>query len=142
MTEACVYMMDIISQCLFFFQGGDVHRDLHLLSHSFPTLRSSDLLRETTVDRLARQVRMQRDRPARIGAGVEAAEDELRVGDGRLGAAGAVGRSEEHTFELQSLMSISSAVYCLKEKIRYRNHVIMLCSKANVSPTLLKKPNT
>src|SRR3546814_8014489 len=29
---------------------------------------------------------------------------------------GAAGRSEEHTSELQSLMSISYAVYCLKKK--------------------------
>src|SRR3546814_9178628 len=30
---------------------------------------------------------------------------------------GAVLRSEEHTYELQSLMSISNAVFCLKKKI-------------------------
>src|SRR3546814_4083258 len=33
-------------------------------------------------------------------------------------AAGAVGRSEEHTSELQSLMRISYAVFCLKKKKR------------------------
>src|SRR3546814_7717540 len=32
------------------------------------------------------------------------------------GAAGALGRSEEHTSELQSLMRISYAVFCLKKK--------------------------
>src|SRR3546814_12499604 len=32
------------------------------------------------------------------------------------GAAGAAGRSEEHTSELQSLMRISYAVFCLKKK--------------------------
>src|SRR3546814_2489428 len=30
------------------------------------------------------------------------------------------GRSAEHTSELQSLMRISSAVFCLKKKINYR----------------------
>src|SRR3546814_5758857 len=30
-----------------------------------------------------------------------------------------IGRSEEHTSELQSLMRISYAVFCLKKKIRY-----------------------
>src|SRR3546814_4096553 len=30
------------------------------------------------------------------------------------------GRSEEHTSELQSLMRISYAVFCLKKKIKYR----------------------
>src|SRR3546814_14010520 len=29
---------------LFFFEGYGAHRDLHLLTHSFPTRRSSDLL--------------------------------------------------------------------------------------------------
>src|SRR3546814_3483115 len=31
---------------------------------------------------------------------------------------GAIGRSEEHTSELQSLMRISYAVFCLKKKIK------------------------
>src|SRR3546814_5625511 len=31
------------------------------------------------------------------------------------------GRSEEHTSELQSLMRISYAVFCLKKKISYHN---------------------
>src|SRR3546814_7175317 len=31
-------------------------------------------------------------------------------------------RSEEHTSELQSLMRISYAVFCLKKKISYKNH--------------------
>src|SRR3546814_6072685 len=35
---------------------------------------------------------------------------------GRILGAGIVGRSEEHTSELQSIMSISYAVFCLKKK--------------------------
>src|SRR3546814_1117931 len=31
-------------------------------------------------------------------------------------------RSEEHTSELQSLMRISYAVFCLKKKTKYNNH--------------------
>src|SRR3546814_7166892 len=34
------------------------------------------------------------------------------------------GRSEEHTSELQSLMRISYAVFCLKKKITYTQHLI------------------
>src|SRR3546814_5107051 len=34
------------------------------------------------------------------------------------------GRSEEHTSELQSLMRISYAVFCLKKKKTERNHVV------------------
>src|SRR3546814_1140991 len=36
-------------------------------------------------------------------------------------ACGAGGRSEEHTSELQSLMRISYAVFCLKKKKKYTN---------------------
>src|SRR3546814_9690773 len=47
-----------------------------------------------------------------------------RAGGGRRGASGGrhlrdPGRSEEHTSELQSLMRISYAVFCLKKKTRY-----------------------
>src|SRR3546814_11928849 len=35
------------------------------------------------------------------------------------GVAQAAGRSEEHTSELQSLMRISYAVFCLKKKTKY-----------------------
>src|SRR3546814_10042332 len=37
-------------------------------------------------------------------------------------AGGAVVRSEEHTSELQSLMRISYAVFCLKKKKQYNPH--------------------
>src|SRR3546814_3630550 len=39
-----------------------------------------------------------------------------------------VGRSEEHTSELQSLMRISYAVFCLKKKNKKKNHnaIIMI----------------
>src|SRR3546814_5351634 len=36
----------------------------------------------------------------------------------------ATGRSEEHTSELQSLMRISYAVFCLKKKNQIREHTI------------------
>src|SRR3546814_5941468 len=37
-------------------------------------------------------------------------------------SAGAIGRSEEHTSELQSLMRISYAVFCLKKKNNTTKH--------------------
>src|SRR3546814_9175064 len=44
-------------------------------------------------------------------------------GRGVLGtAADALGRSEEHTSELQSLMRISYAVFCLKKKTKNKTH--------------------
>src|SRR3546814_4279164 len=43
------------------------------------------------------------------------------------GGGGAVARSEEHTSELQSLMRISYAVFCLKKtnKTRTKEHTIL-----------------
>src|SRR3546814_7376150 len=50
-------------------------------------------------------------------AGDDAAGDRAIAGDAALRpAAAAVLRSEEHTSELQSLMRISYAVFCLKKK--------------------------
>src|SRR3546814_7857056 len=50
-----------------------------------------------------------------LGAGKRAVVDLPWIGEWPFGA-----RSEEHTSELQSLMRISYAVFCLKKK-RYRN---------------------
>src|SRR3546814_1605051 len=52
-------------------------------------------------------------RPKQVGAGMDDAD--RRRDDGRDDRA-ARGRSEEHTSELQSLMRISYAVFCLKKK--------------------------
>src|SRR3546814_1237972 len=51
----------------------------------------------------------------------------VRVGHA-LGRGSAHGvRSEEHTSELQSLMRISYAVFCLKKKnYKYENHITMI----------------
>src|SRR3546814_4111199 len=59
--------------------------------------------------------RLQADR--QVGA-LERAERGAREGQGtvRRRRSGAAGRSEEHTSELQSLVRISYAVFCLKKK--------------------------
>src|SRR3546814_2327527 len=41
----------------------------------------------------------------------------------------AITRSEEHTSELQSLMRISYAVFCLKKKKKKNNKKYILCNK-------------
>src|SRR3546814_3557770 len=55
-------------------------------------------------------------------AGAEALQHVVRPRAGRdqlgLGGGFEIGRSEEHTSELQSLMRISYAVFCLKKKKR------------------------
>src|SRR3546814_5836143 len=63
---------------------------------------------------------------------VEAQEDDHREGDrGRDRDDGAhPARSEEHTSELQSLMRISYAVFCLKKKIQKR----LTNKKMNIIP--------
>src|SRR3546814_6769253 len=90
------------------------------LTHSFPTRRSSDLAREG-VDRLRDGVEDRGhhvgDRRARIfhekGVGpADQHEAKGRADQQKQSEA----RSEEHTSELQSLMRISYAVFCLKKK--------------------------
>src|SRR3546814_7552528 len=46
---------------------------------------------------------------------------------------GALHRSEEHTSELQSLMRISYAVFCLKKKKNQNNHINKLRANGNTS---------
>src|SRR3546814_7344426 len=91
--------------CCFFELYGD-HRDLHVLTHSFPTRRSSDLL-----PRRARHPHVAVDQQvvllAFCAGGLDVGAEAQDLGHVR---------SEEHTSELQSLMRISYAVFCLKKK--------------------------
>src|SRR3546814_2888086 len=108
------------------------HRDLHVLTHSFPTRRSSDLLREAATWYVVGGRATGSARAAKL-AGLKA---RLFGGDPRAlslivssetgrGGARAIAdfvRSEEHTSELQSLMRISYAVFCLKKKKQDRTN--------------------
>src|SRR3546814_5390111 len=69
--------------------------------------RSSDVRAEVAAERIS----FRRDR---------ALEPDLARGDNQQLAKSI--RSEEHTSELQSLMRISYAVFCLKKKTRNINH--------------------
>src|SRR3546814_3112475 len=63
---------------------------------------------------------------ARAGCGVAVAQADRRAGRarGEVRRQGAgVDRSEEHTSELQSLMRISYAVFCLKKKTTRANSI-------------------
>src|SRR3546814_2339075 len=78
--------------------------------------------------RRAQGVAAEEIRPARTGAG-GCVVDRLRARHGGRVGAGGLGicrmgraqRSEEHTSELQSLMRISYAVFCLKKKKTTQN---------------------
>src|SRR3546814_4113418 len=109
-------------------------RELHELTHSFPTRRSAD-----RVSRLAKSldaiVEDFRTRPLDASPYpylvLDALEVKCREG-GRtvnacvvhavaVNAGGFRERSEEHTSELQSLMRISYAVFCLKQNTKQHN---------------------
>src|SRR3546814_10691651 len=95
-----------------------------LRTHSFPTRRSSDL------DASSRRV-FRTQPPARpetstkltvhvigqaLGCAMSRTSDPKITGRAVRAVRVPAGRSEEHTSELQSLMRISYAVFCLKKK--------------------------
>src|SRR3546814_8671045 len=109
--------------CCFFEWYGD-NRNLHVLTNAFPTRRSSDLWsllgngRRQGVEQAGlldmRAVHPVRNGPQGQRAGGIGAQEPQRLL--RIDRHLAQPRSEEHTSELQSLMRISYAVFCLKKK--------------------------
>src|SRR3546814_8775500 len=77
----------------------------------FPTRRSSDLHRHWPV--LADKLSLQREIDGAAIDGIWIVAQQRIIWTVEPGA---VSRSEEHTSELQSLMRISYAVFCLKKK--------------------------
>src|SRR3546814_7786600 len=122
-----------VSYCLFECYGD--HRDLHVLTHSFPTRRSSDLVRQLHehgdhwigrrtggLSRLQHRVVKQRRLRPRGGGLSHVRRPSHR--DGATGDHGRDGpaRSEENPSELPYLMSTSYAVFCLKKKKTMNPH--------------------
>src|SRR3546814_947362 len=111
-----------MSYDVFFFSCIGAHRDLHVLTHSFPTRRSSDLqggLAAGDGHGRAPPVVTRGEVPLLVELAVvrqvglrRHAEHLATVDDHRA----VEHRSEEHTSELQSLMRISYAVFCLQNK--------------------------
>src|SRR3546814_1369262 len=90
-------------------------------------------------------VRDRADFRVRLGAGLEAGAD--NAGRWRGADAGdrtaRLDRSEEHTSELQSLMRISYAVFCLKKKIHTTEHHVLNLTiesiyRYNISTRIMK----
>src|SRR3546814_10328822 len=119
--------MYVMCWCFFFFVVYCDHRDLHVRTLSFPTRRSSDFADEADHLRpiqpqLCRQRGVARRRIAeqRQVDAVGRHQDLARINPtpDQIVAQ----RSEEHTSELQSLMRISYAVFCLKKKKQKHNY--------------------
>src|SRR3546814_14500795 len=75
--------------------------------------------RSTRTDTLFPYTTLFRSRPRRIAAGAASRRGLSQDARRRRGRLCDADRSEEHTSELQSLMRISYAVFCLKKK----NHI-------------------
>src|SRR3546814_11078994 len=100
----------------FLFEGYDYHRDLHVMTHSFPPRRSSDLRPIRPATTAMRGYRAACG-PVYAPALCADAPPAASIPPTRASrSSGRNGRSEEHTSELQSLMRISYAVFCLKKK--------------------------
>src|SRR3546814_1497641 len=106
-----------LTSVTFFFKLYGDQRDLPVLTHSFPKRRSSDLCRAQACQARASAGKAG-NRPRRRAGLCPPHDDGVRRDRG--GALRQLGpdrvRSEEHTSELQSLMRISYAVFCLKKK--------------------------
>src|SRR3546814_10606079 len=107
---------------LFFYLDGD-HRDLHELTHSFPTRRSSDVSPgkgsqpSSTSSGAAPVAAGWNTRYTRTpGRSSRCWLSSSTTGPSTKRPMPDAQRSEEHTSELQSLMRISYAVFCLKKK--------------------------
>src|SRR3546814_5046429 len=93
---------------VFFFLRFRHHRDLHVLTHPFPTRRSSDLpWRRSKIGRSVLVL------AGLFPVSVRTASFAER---GQIETVPAVTKSEEQTFDLQPLMRTSNAVSCLKKK--------------------------
>src|SRR3546814_2674220 len=76
--------------------------------------------------------------PSRRGAAGPVALEQAACGS----AAHGLLRSEEHTSELQSLMRISYAVFCLKKKKIKKHETKTVTRKKNKKPTIQRYKNS
>src|SRR3546814_9803793 len=116
---------------MFFYYGSGDHRDLHVRTHSFPTRRSAVLSPSLRLKAASNPCHERARRSALSGAAAALAS--ARIAGRSASSSGGSdwkvkvsnkGRSEEHTSELQSLMRISYAVFCLKKKNNTSNQHI------------------
>src|SRR3546814_10200968 len=96
-------------KCRFFFKWYGVHRCRHVLTHSFPSRRSSDLFDH------AAAVTNFVVAPLSLLSGTFYSIESLAPTFQAVSHANPFFRSDEHTSELPSLMRISYAGFCLKK---------------------------
>src|SRR3546814_8918192 len=111
---------------LFFVLCTGDHRDLHVRTHSFPPRRSSDLTAGRTIPIAHGQYGEYGYvlGTLRVSSKGNAHRSQHPPQTELLSATGmklTKHRSEEHTSELQSLMRISYAVFCLEKKVHNHN---------------------
>src|SRR3546814_7252982 len=118
----------------FFLIHGD-HRELHVLIHSVPTRGSSDLRNQrrpglmslfSVFNVAGSGMAAQSLRLNTVASNLANADSVASTPDAAYRSreplfAAVKNRSEEHTSELQSLMRISYAVFCLKKKNTTQN---------------------
>src|SRR3546814_12303388 len=107
--------------CLLLFLLYGYHPELHVLSHSFPTRRSSDLV--DAAERLSELPGVRLLNHGFFNKFTLVLDSDARLVVRELSERNILGgvtlcrlypeRSEEHTSELQSLLRISYAVFCL-----------------------------
>src|SRR3546814_10914466 len=125
--------MSLMFYLRFFFSCYGDHPDLHVLTHSFPTRRSSDLLKADLSVEADTVYSDTQGQSATVFAfthllGINLMprirnwRDLVMCRPDRGASYKHINRSEEHTSELQSLMRISYAVFCLKTK-KYNTNV-------------------
>src|SRR3546814_2724493 len=107
--------------CCFFFFKQKTAYEMRISDWSSDVCSSdlADLVLRPGDHGIDRQPRTRRVRADRDRAVADADPFDLHPGDQHVGQSGAQHRSEEHTSELQSLMSSSYAVFCLKKKIKH-----------------------
>src|SRR3546814_1627423 len=117
----CLILYCILIFTVFDYRSAD-HRDLHVLTHSFPTRRSSDLCApegENLVFPSCLPLHEDADVIGEWSLALVKFHMSLHA-EGTVLIIDESDRSEEHTSELQSLMRISYAVFCLKKKTKTR----------------------
>src|SRR3546814_5237750 len=124
----CVWFCGVSFRCFVFF--------FLMIRRPPRSTRTDTLFPYTTLFRSAWQRRAERSPPVPLWERLQprALDSSPCEGRGRLGG-GSHGRSEEHTSELQSLMRISYAVFCLKKKKQYKHKTTESNRKRNYTKT-------